>query len=50
MTMQPNSVEARDIAYQLHAYTNARKHEQTGPLVIERGEGIYVYDNAGRRY
>ena len=50
MTMQPNSVEARDIAYQLHAYTNARKHEQTGPLVIERGEGIYVYDNAGRCY
>ncbi|KAJ0340576.1 hypothetical protein COL154_014172, partial [Colletotrichum chrysophilum] len=50
MSMQPNSVEARDIAYQLHAYTNARKQEEAGSLVIERGEGIYVYDNAGKRY
>jgi 4-aminobutyrate--pyruvate transaminase len=50
MNMQPNSVEARDIAYQLHAYTNARKQEAEGPLVIERGEGIHVYDNNGKRY
>ena len=48
--MQPNSVEARDIAYQLHAYTDARRHEQEGPLVIERGEGIHVFDNNGKRY
>ncbi|MGV6873612.1 aspartate aminotransferase family protein [Pseudochelatococcus sp. B33] len=46
----PNSVEARDIAYHLHAYTNARKHEEIGPLVIDRGEGIHVYDLAGNRY
>jgi len=50
MNMQPNSVEARDIAYQLHAYTNARKQEAEGSLVIERGEGIHVYDNNGKRY
>ncbi len=50
MEQNPNSIEARDIAYQLHSYTNARKHEAEGPLVIERGEGIYVYDNAGKRY
>jgi 4-aminobutyrate--pyruvate transaminase len=50
MTHQPNSVEARDIAYQLHSYTDARKHQQEGPLVIERGEGIHVYDNNGKRY
>ncbi|TPQ34792.1 aspartate aminotransferase family protein [Bradyrhizobium guangdongense] len=50
MTMLPNSQEARDVAYQLHAYTNARSHQQAGPLVIERGEGPYVYDAAGKRY
>lgn len=50
MTMLPNSQEARDVAYQLHAYTNARSHQQAGPLVIERGEGPYVFDAAGKRY
>lgn len=50
MTHLPNSIEARDIAYQLHAYTDARKHEDIGPMVIEKGEGIYVEDNSGKRY
>ena len=39
MSERPNSAAARDIAYQLHPYTNARKHEADGPLIIERGEG-----------
>jgi len=38
MSMLPNSQEARDVAYQLHPYTNARTHQQAGPLVIERGD------------
>ena len=50
MTVLPNSPEARDVAYQLHGYTNARAHQKDGPLVIERGEGPYVYDAAGKRY
>ncbi|MDZ5695955.1 aspartate aminotransferase family protein [Chelativorans sp. M5D2P16] len=50
MSRLPNSIEARDVAYQLHSYTDARRHEETGPLVIERGEGIHVYDNNGKRY
>ncbi|WP_315918127.1 aspartate aminotransferase family protein [Mesorhizobium sp. SP-1A] len=50
MDAQPNSPEARDIRYNLHAYTDARRHQQTGPLVIEKGEGIYVEDNNGKRY
>lgn len=50
MTIQPNSLEARDKAYHLHSYTNARALERDGALVIERGEGIYVYDNAGKQY
>lgn len=50
MTIQPNSIEARDKAYHLHSYTNARALERDGALVIDRGEGIYVYDNAGNQY
>jgi len=45
-----NSMEARDIKYHLHPNTNARKHEEIGPLIIERGDGIYVEDNNGKRY
>lgn len=45
-----NSQEARDIAYHLHSYTNAARHLEVGPLVIERGEGPYVFDNGGNRY
>eukprot|EP01035_Chromulina_nebulosa_P064530 gene64530-88259_t len=47
MTMLPNSVEARDVAYHLHSYSNPKALAETGPLVIDRGEGIYVYDTAG---
>ncbi|MBB4093476.1 aspartate aminotransferase family protein [Ochrobactrum pecoris] len=50
MTAQPNSLEARDIRYHLHSYTDAVRLEAEGPLVIERGDGIYVEDVAGKRY
>ncbi|TNC13003.1 aspartate aminotransferase family protein [Methylobacterium terricola] len=50
MTVMPNSTEARDIAYQLHPLVDLRNYGKTGALVIERGEGVYVYDNAGNRY
>ncbi|NLH81360.1 MAG: aspartate aminotransferase family protein [Phyllobacteriaceae bacterium] len=50
MTHAPNSPEARDVAHHLHGYTNAVRHEEIGPLVIDRGEGIYVHDIHGKRY
>lgn len=50
MTLHPNSIEARDVAYHMHSYTNARAHQETGPLVIDRGEGAYVFDNTGKKY
>ncbi|MCB1341531.1 MAG: aspartate aminotransferase family protein [Pseudooceanicola sp.] len=46
----PNSPEARDIKNLMHPYTNARKLETEGPLVIESGDGIYVTDIHGNRY
>ncbi|MBO9355354.1 aminotransferase class III-fold pyridoxal phosphate-dependent enzyme [Bordetella petrii] len=45
-----NDTQRRDVQYQLHPYTNAVAHQRTGPIVIERGEGVYVYDDQGRRY
>ena len=50
MTPTTTSSVARDIAYQLHPFTNLRKHEAEGPLVITGGRGIYVFDEAGREY
>src|SRR3984885_13597060 len=41
---------ARDIAYHLHPFTNMRRLESDGPLVITRGRGIHVSDEAGREY
>ncbi|WP_341990088.1 aspartate aminotransferase family protein [Azorhizobium sp. AG788] len=50
MSPLANSLHARDVAYQIHPYTNARRHERMGPLVIDRGEGIYVFDDEGKEY
>src|SRR3546814_538038 len=50
MSVRPNSAASRDIAYHLHPYTNARKNQAEGPLIIERGEGVYVIDDQGNRY
>ncbi len=45
-----SALHHRDINYHLHPYTNAVKHEQVGPRFIDRGEGIYVFDDQGRQY
>jgi 4-aminobutyrate---pyruvate transaminase len=45
-----NSAASRDIAYNLHPYTNLKKHESEGPLVITEGKGIHVYDENGKEY
>ena len=50
MSARLNSAQARDVAYYLHPFTNLSLHEKEGPLVITRGEGVYVYDEEGNRY
>jgi 4-aminobutyrate--pyruvate transaminase len=40
----------RDLAYHLHPSTNLRQVETEGPLVITRGDGVYVLDEQGNRY
>jgi 4-aminobutyrate--pyruvate transaminase len=50
MPVIPNSLEARDIASLVHPYTNLAKHAEAGPLVIDRGQGIHVWDTDGKQY
>jgi 4-aminobutyrate--pyruvate transaminase len=46
----PNSAEARDVLYHLHSQTNTQAHAEKGPLIMEHGEGIHVFDSSGKRY
>lgn len=50
MSKLPNSIEGRDIASHLHGYTNARAHLEQGPLLIEEGSGVHVWDSSGKKY
>lgn len=50
MTAPKNSTQARDIASHLHPYTNLKKHLETGPMVITRGDGVRVFDEDGKGY
>ena len=50
MTEPGNSPASRDIAYLVHPYTNLASHRQSGPMIITRGQGVRVYDDAGRGY
>ncbi len=45
-----NSAAARDIANVLHPYTDLQAHQQAGPVVISRGKGVRVWDEAGKEY
>ena len=44
------SLAERDKRFSLHPYTHLANHADTGPFLIERGDGIHVIDDAGRRY
>jgi 4-aminobutyrate--pyruvate transaminase len=48
--MDTSTSRSRDVAYQLHPFTNLGRHETEGPLVITTGKGVYVYDESGREY
>ena len=50
MSYLPNSLAAKDVTYTLHPYTHLAVHEERGPMIIERGEGIYVWDDEGNKY
>jgi 4-aminobutyrate--pyruvate transaminase len=50
MALNPNSPHARDVAHVLHPVTDLATHKDKGPLLIERGQGIFVYDETGKDY
>lgn len=47
---KPNSLAGRDVANHLHSQTNPKRFEEQGPVVVTRGEGIRVFDDAGKSY
>jgi 4-aminobutyrate---pyruvate transaminase len=40
----------KDVANHFHPYTNLRAIEKDAPLIIVKGDGIEVIDDAGKRY
>jgi 4-aminobutyrate--pyruvate transaminase len=45
-----SNLAVRDIETLVHPYTNLAAHRETGPLVLESGKGVFVYDAAGKEY
>jgi len=45
-----SNVAARDVETLVHPYANLVALREHGPLVLEHGNGIFVYDNEGRPY
>lgn len=44
------NLQTRDIETLIHPYTQLAAHRDAGPLVLERGQGVFVYDSAGKEY
>src|SRR5947209_5960992 len=49
-TLQTSDLVERDLAHMLHPVTNLRRHRQSGPIVLVRGEGSRVWDSDGNEY
>ena len=44
------NLQARAVETLIHPYTNLASFRETGPLLLERGQGVWVYDDAGKGY
>jgi 4-aminobutyrate--pyruvate transaminase len=45
-----SNLATRDVETVVHPYTNLATLRDVGPLVIERGKGIWLYDSDGKAY
>lgn len=45
-----SDIISRDLAVNWHPYTQMKDHAEHPPLVVERAEGIYLFDADGRDY
>jgi 4-aminobutyrate---pyruvate transaminase len=45
-----SNLATRDVETLVHPYINLAKFRDNGPLIIERGQGVTVYDSDGKPY
>jgi 4-aminobutyrate--pyruvate transaminase len=45
-----SNLATRDVETVLHPYVNLARFRETGPMIIERGQGVHVYDTEGNAY
>src|SRR5579863_5115345 len=45
-----SNLATRDVETLVHPYTNLASFRESGPVVLERGQGVYVYDTNGKAY
>src|SRR5277367_5783166 len=45
-----SNLATRDVETLVHPYVNLASFRDKGPLIIERGKGVYVYDSDGKEY
>lgn len=50
MNARSNSNSVNDIATLIHPYSNLARHAEVGPVIMTRGDGVFVEDDHGRRY
>lgn len=46
----PSNMAIRDIETLVHPFTHLSRHRSSGPLILDHGKGIYLYDDKGQRY
>ncbi len=45
-----SNLATRDVETLVHPYINLASFRETGPLIIERAQGVHVYDTQGKGY
>jgi 4-aminobutyrate---pyruvate transaminase len=45
-----SNLAVRDVETLVHPYTNLAALRETGPLVLDHGKGVFVYDSSGKPY
>lgn len=45
-----SDLQKRDLKYIFHPCSQMKDYEKFPPIVITKGEGLYVYDEFGKKY
>ena len=48
--MTPTNMGVRDIESLVHPFTNLKRHREIGPTILDRGQGIHLFDDRGQKY